>query len=260
MSDKTQGKTTDKNRNYKAIVSSDWSECLAPSGPFDFISFNHPELRPHLAKIFQQYTGNIISLGRATRQIQSILPGPITEEQMDAYLDKSFATYKGVPDLIEWCLSKGILFMINTTGMMGYFQRIFAKGLLPPVPVVSANPMIRYPKRGTDPHLYNLLEIQDKGKNTEAAVSSWNIPRQKIILMGDSGGDGPHFEWGARCGVFLIASMTKPSLKSYCQENGIVINAHFGFSYTQGENRDLKKEMKINFMDVPCLIEEFLAR
>jgi hypothetical protein len=202
----------------------------------------------------------MISLGKATRQIQGLLPGSVTEEQMDAYLDKSFMAYKGVPELIEWCLSKGILFMINTTGMMGFFQRVFAKRLLPPVPVVSAHPMIQYPKRGSDPHLYNLLEIQDKGKNTEAAVRSWRVPGQRIILIGDSGGDGPHFEWGAKCGVFLIGSMTKPSLESYCQEKGIAIDARFGLSYAQGETSDLEKEMKINFMDLSFVIEEFLAR
>ena len=260
MSDKILGKASGKNRRYKAIVSSDWNQCLAPTGPFDFISLNHPELSPHLAKIFQQYTSNMISLGKATRQIQGLLPGPITEEQMDAYLDQSLITYQGVPDLIEWCLGKGILFMINTTAMMGCFQRIFAKGLLPPVPVLSAHPMIRYPKRGSDPHLYNLLEIQDKGKNTEAAVRSWRIPRQKIILIGDSGGDGPHFEWGAKCGAFLIGSMTKPSLESYCQDKGVAINARFGLSYARGEPRDLEKEMKVDFMDLSCVIEEFLAR
>jgi hypothetical protein len=48
MSGRTLGNVTEKDRKYKAIVSSDWNECLAPSGPFDFISFNHPELTPHL--------------------------------------------------------------------------------------------------------------------------------------------------------------------------------------------------------------------
>ncbi|MBW2202038.1 MAG: hypothetical protein JRF71_14625 [Deltaproteobacteria bacterium] len=186
------------NLKYKAIVSSDWNECLAPCGPFDFISFNHPELAVDLATIFQQYTGNMISLGEAACQIQDLLPVPITNEQMDVYLDKSFITYKGVPELIEWCSIKNILFMINTTGMVGYFQRIFAKNLLPPVPVVSAHPMIRFPERKSDPpSLYDLLEIQDKSKNTAAVVRSFNIPPEKIIVMGDSGGDGPHFEWGA---------------------------------------------------------------
>jgi 2-hydroxy-3-keto-5-methylthiopentenyl-1-phosphate phosphatase len=247
------------NLKHKAIVSSDWNECLAPCGPFDFISFNHPELTSNLATIFQQYTGNLISLGEAARQIQDLLPAPITTEQMDAYLDKSFSTYTGVPDLIEWCLNKNILFMINTTGMIGYFQRIFAKALLPQVPVVSAHPMIRFTERKSDPpSLYDLLEIQDKSKNTAAVVRAFNIPPKKIIVMGDSGGDGPHFEWGAGIGACLIGSMTKPSLKTYCQKKGIVINAYFGLSYTAAEKKDPKREMQFNFMDLASLIEELL--
>ena len=118
-----------KNMNFKAIVSSDWNECMAPCGPFDFISFAYPELETDLKNVFKQYTGNIISLGEAAQKIPKLLPGPISEEQMDAYLEKCFITYKGVPDLIEWCLSKGILFMINTTGMIGYFQRVFELGV-----------------------------------------------------------------------------------------------------------------------------------
>ncbi|MGA8831743.1 MAG: hypothetical protein ACLQT6_17200 [Desulfomonilaceae bacterium] len=43
---------------YKAIVSSDWNECLAPSGPFDPISFTYPDLEPELSDLFAQYTGN----------------------------------------------------------------------------------------------------------------------------------------------------------------------------------------------------------
>ena len=82
----------ENNLKYKAIVSSDWNECLAPCGPFDFIAFNYPQLTSNLTTIFQKYTGNMISLGEAARQIQDLLPGPITKEQMDAYLDKSFIT------------------------------------------------------------------------------------------------------------------------------------------------------------------------
>ena len=136
---------------YKAIISSDWNECLAPCGPFDCISFNHPQLEAPLTGIFRQYTGNRISLGEAIEKIQQLLPAPVTPEQMDAYLDASFATYPGVADLIEWCLSNRILFMINTTGMLGYFQRAFAKGLLPRVPALSAHPMIRFAGCSSDP-------------------------------------------------------------------------------------------------------------
>ena len=209
---------TAKNRQYKALVSSDWNECLAPCGPFDFISFVFPDLKSDLESIFKCYTGNIISLGEAAQKIQKLLQDPVNEEHMDAYLDASFVTYRGVADLIEWCLERDILFMINTTGMIGYFQRVFAKGLLPTVPVLSAHPMVRYAHRETDPlQVYDLLEIQDKSKNTRAVADCLNIPGEKIILMGDSGGDGPHFEWGAGIGAHLIGSMTKPSLETYCQ-------------------------------------------
>jgi hypothetical protein len=224
---------------FKAIVSSDWSECLSPSGPFDFIRFVYPELKTDLSNIFKQYTGNAISLGAASRKIQKILPRPISEQQMDDYLHDSFVTYKGVPDLIEWCLSKNILFMINTTGMIGYFQRVFAKGLLPIVPVLSANPMVRYPDQESDPPaIHDLLEIRDKARNTAAVARRFNISADKIIVMGDSGGDGPHFEWGSETGAFLIGSMTKPSLDRYCLSRGIDIDLHFGLTYGKGAKRD----------------------
>lgn len=248
-----------KNKIYKAMVSSDWSECLAPCSPFDCISFNHPQLTTELETIFKQYTSNIISLGEAAHKIQTLLPATLTPEQMDAYLDKSFATYKGVPELIEWCLSKDILFMINTTGMTGYFQRIFAKSLLPRVPALSAHSMVHYSKQPSDPDIMlDLLEIKDKGKNTEAAVRFFNIPLNKIILMGDSGGDGPHFEWGTKADAFLIGSMTKPSLEKYCLKKNIDINMRFGISETADEKRDLEKEMQIDFMDLAARIEDLI--
>ena len=246
---------------YKALISSDWSECLAPCGPFDFISFNNPHLTTELETIFKQYTGNIISLGEAARQIQQLLPAPVTSDQMDLYLDESFATYSGVPELIKWCKNRNILFMINTTGMIGYFQRIFTKNLLPEVPLLSAHPMVRYLKSDTDPaRIYELLETTDKGKNTESAMRFYNIPASKIILMGDSGGDGPHFKWGAENGGFLIANMTKPSLRRYCERNNIFIHTQFGPSYADGEVRDFDKEMQVNFMDLATVIQDFLNR
>jgi 2-hydroxy-3-keto-5-methylthiopentenyl-1-phosphate phosphatase len=245
-----------KNKMYKAIVSSDWSECLAPCSPFDCISFNYPQLTAELETIFKQYTSNMISLGEATHKIDTLLPAPLTIEQMDAYLDKSFATYKGVPELIEWCLSKEILFMINTTGMTGYFQRIFAKSLLPRIPALSAHSMVRYSKQKNDPDLiFELFEINDKGKNTEAAVRFFNISPNKIILMGDSGGDGPHFEWGAKTDAFLIGSMTKPSLEEYCRKKNIDINVFFG---TAHQKKDLKEDIQIDFMDLASLIEDLI--
>lgn len=247
--------------SYKAMVSSDWSECLSPSGPFDCLAFNHPEFETDLAAVFRQYTGNRISLGQAAAKIKSLLPNPLSHDQMDAYLDASFATYTGVPDLIQWCLDNQILFMINTTGMIGYFQRIFAKGLLPPVPVLSAHPMIRYPGLKTDPpHVYELFETLDKGQNTATVAGSLGIQAAKIILMGDSGGDGPHFEWGAGSGAFLIGSMTKASLDSYCRKKGIVLNLRFGLDYSKSEIKDQKKELDINFMNLTTRIEEIVYR
>ncbi len=249
-----------KTNSYRALLSSDWSECLAPSGPFDFISFIYPELEPHLKTIFKRYTGNIISLGDAVRQIQKLLPAPVTPKQMDAYLNKSFSAYRGVPELIDWCRNNDILFMINTTGMMGYFQRIFAGGFLPHVPVLSANPMVRYARQQTDPdYIFELREIKDKFKNSEAVTRAFNIPSGKIILIGDSGGDGPHFKWGAATGALLIGSMTKASLKKYCAHRNIPIQIQFGISYADEEDRDLQKEMQINFMDLLPLIDDFLV-
>jgi len=247
--------------HYKAIVSSDWSECLAPCGPFDFLSYNFPELKPRLTQVFRQYTGNRITLGLASEQIRDMLPGPVTEDQMDAYLDASFVTYTGVADLIEWCCSNHILFMINSTGMIGYFQRIFAKGLLPVIPIISAHPMIRYPKKPSDPRtIYDLFETQDKSKNTSAVVGSLGVSPEKIILMGDSGGDGPHFEWGAGSGAFLIGSMTKASLGSYCRSKNIAINLRFGIDYSSGIKPDLQAELQHNYMDLVSVISDIANR
>jgi 2-hydroxy-3-keto-5-methylthiopentenyl-1-phosphate phosphatase len=244
---------------YKAMVSSDWNGCLAPCGPFDCISFVYPRLEADLAAIFKQYTGNLISLGEAADQIQELLPEPITAEQMDAYLDESFCTYTGVPDLIEWCLSHNILFMINTTGMIGYFQRIFAKSLLPPVPVISAHPMISYPQNSSASfRVYELLQTGDKSRNSGKVARQCAIPAGKIILLGDSGGDGPHFEWGAAIGARLIGSMTKPSLANYCRSKAIEINQRFGLDYTRRERATLEEELQINFMGLTDTIGEVI--
>jgi hypothetical protein len=148
--------------------------------------------------------------------------------------------------------------MINTTGVMGYFQRVFAKGLLPRVPVVSAHPMIRFQPRESDPsHFCELLETTDKAKNTEAVVRSWGIPSGRIALIGDSGGDGPHFEWGTVRGAFLIGSMAKTSLVNYCREKRIAINVRFGVSYASGEKRDRKREMDVDFLELCSFVEAF---
>ena len=246
---------------HKAIVSSDWNGCLAPCGPFDFISFNLPEIEPQLNAIFRQYTGNQITLAEAVGQIRKLIPKPVKPEQMDAYLDKAFTTYPGVANLIEWCLSKNILFVINTTGMIGYFQRVFAKGLLPRVPVISAHPLVRFSESSSDPrHIYDLFETGDKAKNTETAIHSFGISFDRVILMGDSGGDGPHFEWGSKTGAFLIGSMTKASLNNYCRKKNIIINLRFGIDCTKNGKRDVQKEMQVNFMDLADTIEEVVNK
>lgn len=102
-----------QGRKYRAMVSSDWNECLTSSGPFDPVSFYYPDLTSELSGVFKKYTANLAPFREAVRQIQALIPSPITEDKMDAYLDQSFRTYPGVPELIEWCLSKDILFMIN---------------------------------------------------------------------------------------------------------------------------------------------------
>lgn len=245
-----------KKKSFKAIISSDWNECLAPCQPFDPIKFNYPELTPDVTTIFEEYTSNKILLGKANERIKKLLPEPISIQQMDAYLDDCFKTYNGVPDLIEWSLSNNILFMINTTGYMGYFQRVFAKKLLPQVPVISANPMTRYATLKTDPPItYDLEEIEDKSKNTESVVQSFCISAEKAILIGDSGGDGPHFEWGAKQRAFLIGSMTKPSLSNYCSNNDIEINFRFGPQYDQGEEKNQEKEKLLDFMELSSVID-----
>lgn len=243
----------------QAIVSSDWSECLSPNGPFDPITFNYPELGPDLGRVFREYTSNKISLTQATTLIGELLPSSLTQEQMDAYLGASFKTYTGVPNLIEWCASRGIFFMINTTGTQGYFQRAIAKSLLPPIPTVSANPMIRFPQ-ANDGHRYSheVREIGDKPHNTAAVMRALNIPPGKVLVMGDSGGDGPHFEWGAASGAFLVGSMTKHSLATYCRSKGVTIDRHFGLTYGPEENRDLEKEMKVDFMELARIIKDLL--
>jgi hypothetical protein len=245
--------------SYRAIVSSDWNQCLAPCGPFDPIIYNYPDLAPDLTAVFKEYTGNRISLGAASERIKQRLPQPLSIEQMDAYLDDAFVTYKGVPELIEWCEKNSILFMINTTGAAGYFQRISAKQLLPRVPVISANPLIRYPHIETDPpQLYDLYEIQEKGKNTARALKSLAIPGKKIVIMGDSGGDGPHFEWGRDHDAYLVGSMAKPSLTTYCIKHKIGIDLLFGPAYAEDEEEVAENEMLIDFMELSLVFEKIL--
>jgi 2-hydroxy-3-keto-5-methylthiopentenyl-1-phosphate phosphatase len=243
---------------YNGMISSDWNECLAPCGPFDPIAFVYPDLEADLSGIFRLYTGNQISLSEATRRIDELLPKPITEKQMDEYLEASFVTYKGVTDLILWCVKNDILFMINTTGMQGYFQRAMAKDLLPQGTVIAANRMISYP--GHEMEMYEVREIEGKAKNTETVMRLYGIPPKRMILIGDSGGDGPHFEWGASVGAYLVGSMTKPSLESYCRKKEITINKEFGVNYSEGEKKDPAREMEVDFMGLVPVIKEVVGR
>lgn len=251
----------EQTRNYRALFSSDWSECLSPNGPFDPIAFNYPGLRIELAAIFREYTGNVISLTQATDRIRKLLPNAVTVEQMDIYLERSFRTYRGVPEFIQWCLDHDVLFMLNTTGSQGYFQRAFAKGLLPPVPVVAANPLIQFPEHQDEKRCCcTVLEIDDKARCTESVMRQFSVQPSRVILMGDSGGDGPHFKWGAEVGAFLIGSMAKQSLESYCKRAGLVIDYRFGLSYGPNEPRDPAREMEADFIQLVEIVEELLSR
>lgn len=246
-------------KHYRAVFSTDWNECLAPCGPFDYVTFAYPELSTALDDIFRRYTGNDITLGAAVRKLTKLLPAPIHQDQMDAYLDRCFATYRNVPALIEWCLSRDILFMINTTGAVGYFQRAFHKGLLPPVPVVSAYPHPCFTAGPKKPLLeLPLLETADKARNTHEIVRRHAVAFSSVFLMGDSGGDGPHFEWGRRHGAFLIGSMTKPSLTTYCRKQRIHIDCYFGRRYKPGEPRNRHHENHFDFLSLKDLISEKL--
>ncbi len=245
-----------KKKEYRALISSDWNQCLAPCGPFDVIAFTYPELAAEIDAVFKKYTGNSITLGTAVKKMQSLLPEPISTQQMDTYLDEYFTTYSGVTNLISWCLDNGFLFMINTTGPMGYFQRAFAKNLLPRVPVLAANPLLHYPASKTDPCLYPLRETPEKAQYTADVLRKYNISPSKTIVIGDSGGDGPHFEWAKRNSIFKIACMTKHSLMAFCTEKKIEINLHFGPVYSRGEKRELSREMAVDFLQLGSVFEK----
>ncbi len=240
---------------YRGLVSSDWNECLAPCGPFDPLIYAWPELEPKLQRIFRSYTGNEITLGRAAALIREIIPEPLGEEAMDRYLENRFATYTGVPELLAWCRKEGILFLINTTGFIGSFQRALAKGLLPQLQALSAHPFIVYPKAATDPPIVlELRETKDKAANTERILRSFDIPPRKTVVLGDSGGDAPHFAWAAAHGALTVGSMTKHSLQSYCEQQGIPIHYRLGPSYGPKEPRDRQAEMEVDFLELSRVI------
>ena len=246
--------------SYAAIISSDWNQCLAPCGPFDALAYHFPELRDRLDQIFKQYTSNAVTLGQATGVIAQLLPSPLTPNQMDAYLLDRFTVYTGVREFIRWCGTREVLFMINTTGLTGYFQRALALGMLPPLGVLSAHPLVRYDRSTTDPDaILTLEEITDKPRHTSAMAEKFHIAPEKIIIMGDSGGDGPHFQWGAGIGATLIGSMVKPSLDHYCAAQGIAITHRFGHTYAVGEHVDPEKETAYTFTDLIKIVEQVIG-
>jgi 2-hydroxy-3-keto-5-methylthiopentenyl-1-phosphate phosphatase len=243
---------------YKALISSDWNQCLAPSGPFDAIYFNYPKLRDPLQAIFRQYTGNRIALKTAVQRIEKLLPKALTIEEMDGYLTQKFTTYRNVAALMQWCRDHDILFMINTTGMIGFFQRVFRLKLLPIVPVLCAHPMLRFAPHADDPkRIFELYEISDKARATQKVMEHFQIPPEKTILMGDSGGDGPHFLWGQRIGAHLIGSMTKYSLTRYCEQNDIRLDSKWGVSYQKDDPISLDSELKIDFLDLIPMLKDW---
>ncbi len=245
---------------YRGLISSDWSECLSPSGPFDFMFFAYPKLTSDLISIFKQYTGNEIPLSEAMKRCRGLLPAPVSIDQIDTYLDEQFAHYTGIPELIEECLSRNILFMINTTGSMGYFQRVFFKKLLPRVSALSAHPGLVFPAGESDPKiLLDLQEISDKPVNTALAAKKFQIPPQNILVMGDSGGDGPHFKWASDQKAVCVASMAKPSLKQFCAREQIGIDHFFGMSYQEGQPRCQADEMQVDFRELIPYISDRLS-
>lgn len=246
-------------KDYLAIVSSDWNGCLAPCGPFDYIVFHFPQLKEAATKIFQSYTANRISLGQAMVKVSQQLPEPITPGHMDTYLDDAFRVYPGVIELMEWCASRRILFMINTTAVRGYFQRIFAKQLLPSVAVISAHPMITFqPQPVGSPQYIALDEIETKALNTEIIMKQNKIPYGRQILMGDSGGDGPHFQWGRGGKGFLIGCHTKPSLHRYCEEHAITLDLDFSIGEPAKRSKDDEDARGLDFRQLIDPIDQFL--
>ncbi|MEJ2041084.1 MAG: hypothetical protein P8X55_19470 [Desulfosarcinaceae bacterium] len=244
---------------YKALLSSDWNQCLAPCGPFDAFRHHYPDRAEDLDTVFRLYTGNAISLGEAAGRIRDLLPQGLTLRQMDDYLDQAFGTYPGVAELITWCRENNVLFMVNTTGLIGYFQRVLARGLLPQIPVLAAHPLIRFGPLASDPaQILVLEETPDKAVHTAAIAARYRIAPRRIFIMGDSGGDGPHFEWGARAGAHLIGSMTKPSLQTYCAGKGIEIGNFVGHTYARNEAVSPDREMAYNFLGIRNFIEPFI--
>jgi hypothetical protein len=90
-------------------------------------------------------------------------------------------------------------------------------------------------------------------------MRNFDIPSGKAVVIGDSGGDGPHFEWGASSGALLIGSMTKVSLSRYCERKQVQIDQMFGKTYLPDQERNLEEEYNCNFMDLAPVIEDFIG-
>ena len=121
--------------------------------------------------------------------------------------------------------------------------------------------MTRYKADPQDPaEIYPLLETADKGVHTAAVAAKYKIPASRIIIIGDSGGDGPHFAWGAQAGAILIASMAKPSLIRYCSDRHITINHFFGHIYASGETVSLENEQNCSLRELWPLTMERIGK
>jgi len=90
-------------------------------------------------------------------------------------------------------------------------------------------------------------------------MESLKISPSQVVVMGDSGGDGPHFVWGDSVGAYLIGSMTKPSLERFCRERGIKMDLHCGLTYEEGNPRDPAAETQVDFMDLTPVIAAVLG-
>lgn len=244
---------------FRALISSDWNQCLSPCGPFDPLVFHFPERSAEIEKVFRDYTGNRISLSAALEIIAEFSGGKLTPGQMDAYLDARFDLYPGVIELLKWCRRNQVAFMINTTGFRGYFQRLFARKMFPLPLALAANGMIAYRQTGPEPDMvFNLNETTDKGIFTARVARSLGLDYDKVVVIGDSGGDGPHFQWGAENGALLVAAFAKSSLIEFCRARNIKIGHFIGglpgnrLSEAEGDGG--------NFMELVALLEKLPGR
>ncbi len=242
---------------FRALVSSDWNQCLSPCGPFDPLVFHFPELDKEIGKVFQDYTGNRISLSAALEIIVRLTGGMLLPEQMDAYLDCRFELYPGVLELVRWCRKNQVAFMINTTGFKGYFQRLFTRKLFPVPQALAANSVIAYPEDRVPAMVFDLQETTDKGVFTARVARKLGLGGDKVVVIGDSGGDGPHFQWGAENGARLVAAYAKPSLIGFCRSRGIEIGYFLGKG--PGTHNLGAPAAKDNFMELVPLLEELLS-